>query len=178
MLGPRALAPECILSGLPSGNPGRLLLCAWRGRPFPVDRDAGFERNNMRRKRASTGRVIKFHKVLLRASSTAQTLNISPPRLSWYLGDTVTTDMPSVRLTEHVRRRRQSESRSRRSSSAALAEATTWSQLHQAARSPKPQMFQQALWISGTDQEDEGPKKVDVLKCSMIGAGLERRSVP
>jgi hypothetical protein len=34
-------------------------------------------------------------------------------------------------------------------------------------------MFQQALWIGGTDQEDEG-QEVDLLK-SMTGAGLERR---
>jgi hypothetical protein len=38
------------------------------------------------------------------------------------------------------------------------------------------QMFQQALWISGTDQEDEG-QEVDLLK-SMTGAGLERDSAP
>jgi hypothetical protein len=39
-----------------------------------------------------------------------------------------------------------------------------------------PQMFQQALRIGGTDQEDEG-QKVDSLK-SMTGAGLERSSAP
>jgi len=33
-----------------------------------------------------------------------------------------------------------------------------------------PQMFQQALWVGGTDQEREG-KEVDLLK-SMTGAGL------
>ena len=37
-------------------------------------------------------------------------------------------------------------------------------------------MFQQALWIGGTDQEDQG-QEVDLLK-SMIGAGLERSSAP
>jgi hypothetical protein len=39
-----------------------------------------------------------------------------------------------------------------------------------------PQMFQQALWICGTDQEDKG-QEVDLLK-SMTGAGLERSSAP
>jgi hypothetical protein len=35
-----------------------------------------------------------------------------------------------------------------------------------------PQMFQQALWIGGADQEDED-QEVDLLK-SMSGAGLEK----
>jgi hypothetical protein len=38
-----------------------------------------------------------------------------------------------------------------------------------------PQMFQQALWIGGTDY-DKG-QEVDLLK-SMTGAGLERSSAP
>jgi hypothetical protein len=38
------------------------------------------------------------------------------------------------------------------------------------------QMFQQALWIAGKDQEDES-QKVDLLK-AMTGAGLERNSAP
>jgi hypothetical protein len=37
-------------------------------------------------------------------------------------------------------------------------------------------MFQQALWIGGTDQEDKG-QEVDLLK-SMTGAGRERSSAP
>jgi hypothetical protein len=39
-----------------------------------------------------------------------------------------------------------------------------------------PQMFQQALWIGGTDQEDEG-QELDLRK-SMTVAGLERSSAP
>ena len=35
-------------------------------------------------------------------------------------------------------------------------------QLHQATRSPMPQMFQQALGVGGADQEDEG-LEVDLL---------------
>jgi hypothetical protein len=39
-----------------------------------------------------------------------------------------------------------------------------------------PQVFQQALWIGGTDQEDKA-QEVDLLK-SMTGAELERSSAP
>jgi len=39
-----------------------------------------------------------------------------------------------------------------------------------------PQMFQQALWIGGPDQEVEG-QEVDLLK-SMTGAGLEKKLGP
>ena len=37
------------------------------------------------------------------------------------------------------------------------------SQLHQATRSPMPQMFQQALRVGGSEQEGEG-QEVDLLK--------------
>jgi hypothetical protein len=37
-------------------------------------------------------------------------------------------------------------------------------------------MFQQALWIGGADQEDEG-QEVDLVK-SVTGAGLEGSSAP
>ena len=39
-----------------------------------------------------------------------------------------------------------------------------------------PQMFQQALWIGGTDQKDKG-QEVDLIM-AMTGAGLERSSAP
>ncbi len=39
-----------------------------------------------------------------------------------------------------------------------------------------PQMFQQALWIGGTDQEDEG-QEVDLLK-SMTGGWARKSSAP
>jgi hypothetical protein len=39
-----------------------------------------------------------------------------------------------------------------------------------------PQMFQQALWIGGTDWEDEG-QEVDLRK-SMTGAGLGKKLGP
>ena len=39
-----------------------------------------------------------------------------------------------------------------------------------------PQMFQQALWVDGADEEDEG-QEVDLVK-SMKGAGLETSSAP
>jgi hypothetical protein len=39
-----------------------------------------------------------------------------------------------------------------------------------------PQMFQQALWIDGTNRENEG-EEIDLLK-SMTGAGPEKGSAP
>jgi hypothetical protein len=38
-------------------------------------------------------------------------------------------------------------------------------------------MSQHALWIGGTDQEDE-VQEVDLLKSTMTGAGLEKGSAP
>ena len=52
------------------------------------------------------------------------------------------------------------------------------SQLHQAAGSPLSQMFQQALWIGGNDQEGESQEgqEVDLLQIESRGRAVRRSS--